>query len=216
MIKSNFNFLVSQNEQDDNINLITYKSTKSLWCYVYIENFSLQVMSGDGYRKRPSVLYEYISGKSIITQLNKNAAKKGFFVSMTPSMAYGLSIDLYSRDKIKEQKIKKKIFKDLNNFSPIVIDESTDGILVEIGGSKKLFGGGKKILNLIRKQLMKYEYSLKIAVAPTPRAASIIGKSQINTNVWNINNLNATVSKIDINYLGLQKKRHKKIFRFRR
>ncbi len=210
MIKSNFNFLVSQNEQDDNINLITYKSTKSLWCYVYIENFSLQVMSGDGYRKRPSVLYEYISGKSIITQLNKNAAKKGFFVSMTPSMAYGLSIDLYSRDKIKEQKIKKKIFKDLNNFSPIVIDESTDGILVEIGGSKKLFGGGKKILNLIRKQLMKYEYSLKIAVAPTPRAASIIGKSQINTNVWNINNLNATVSKIDINYLGLQKKDTKK------
>ena len=80
MIKSNFNLPVSQNEQDANINLITSRLTKSLWCYVYIENFSLQVMSGDGYRNRPSVLYEYINGESIITQLNKNAVKKGFFI----------------------------------------------------------------------------------------------------------------------------------------
>ncbi len=210
MIKSNFNLPVSQNEQDANINLITSKLTKSLWCYVYIENFSLQVMSGDGYQKRPSVLYEYVNGESIITQLNRNAAKKGFFISMTPSMAYGLPIDLYSRDKIQEQKIKKKIFKDLNNFSPIVIDESRDGILVEIGGSIKLFGGGEKIFNLISKRLAKYRYSLKIAIAPTPRAALIIGKSELNTNVWDINNLNATVSEIDLNYLGLQKKDTKK------
>ena len=210
MIKSNFNLPVSRNEQDANINLITSKLPKVLWCYIYIENFSLQVMSGDGYRNRPSVLYEYTNSESIITQLNKKAVKKGFFINMASSMAYGLPIDLYSRDKIKEQKIKKKIFEDLNNFSPIVIDESTDGILVEIGGSTKLFGGGKEIFSLIHKRLTKYGYSFKIAVAPTPRAALIIGKSELNTNVWDISNLNATVSSIDLNYLDLQKKDMKK------
>ena len=125
---------------------------------------------------------------------------------MALSMTHGLSIDSYSRDKMKEQKIKKRFFKDLNNFSPIVINESTDGILVEIGGSIRLFGGREKTLSLIRERFIEYGYSIKTVVAPTPRAASIIAKSGLETNVWDINNLNATISMINLNYLGLQKK----------
>ena len=70
MIKSNFNLSVLQDQQHVDVNLMTPKLIKSLsWCYVYIENFSLQIMSGDGYRKRPSVLYEYINGETIITKV---------------------------------------------------------------------------------------------------------------------------------------------------
>lgn len=210
MIKSNFNLSVLQDQQHVDVDLMTPKLIKSLWCYVYIENFSLQIMSGDGYRKRPSVLYEYINGETIITQLNSNAIKKGLSISMALSMTHGLSIDSYSRDKMKEQKIKKRFFKDLNNFSPIVINESTDGILVEIGGSIRLFGGREKTLSLIRERFIEYGYSIKTVVAPTPRAASIIAKSGLETNVWDINNLNATISMINLNYLGLQKKDMKK------
>ena len=63
-------------------------------------------MSGDGYRKRPSVLYEYINGETIITQLNSNAIKKGLSISMALSLTHGLSVDLYSRDKTKNRKKK--------------------------------------------------------------------------------------------------------------
>ena len=59
MIKSNFKLSVLQDQQHVDVDLMTPKLIKSLWCYVYIENFSLQIMSGDGYRKRPSVLYEF-------------------------------------------------------------------------------------------------------------------------------------------------------------
>jgi len=211
MIKSNLNLSVLQDEQHTDIDLTTSKFIESLWCYVYIENFSLQIMSSDGYQKRPSVLYEHINDETIITQLNSNAMKKGLSIGMALSMTHGLSVDLYSRDKIKEQKIKKIFFKDLNNFSPTVINESIDGILVEIGGSVKLFGGGEKIFSSIRKRLMEYGYSIKIVVAPTPRAASIIAKSGLEVNVWDINNLNATISMIDLNYLGLQKKDMKRL-----
>lgn len=210
MTKSNLNLSVLQDEQYADIDLTPSKLAKSLWCYVYIENFSLQIMSGEGYRKRASVLYEYINGETIITQLNSKAMKKGLSISMALSMTHGLSVDSYSRNKIKEQKIKKRFFKDLNNFSPIVINESIDGILVEIGGSIRLFGGREETLRLIRKRFMEYGYFIKTVVAPTPRAASIIAKSGLETNVWDINNLNATISMIDLNYLGLQKKDMKK------
>ena len=80
-----------------------------------------------------------------------------------------MSIDSYSRDKMKEQKI-KKIFKDLNNFSPIVINESTDGILVEIGGSIS-YSEEEKTLSLIRERFIEYGYSIKTVVAPySPRS----------------------------------------------
>ena len=59
MRKKNFDVAALQNKQNDNINISSAKSVTSLWCYVYIENFSLQVVSGTQYRTKPSILHEY-------------------------------------------------------------------------------------------------------------------------------------------------------------
>ena len=47
---------------------------------------------------------------------------------------------------------------------------------------------------------------MKITVAPTPCAAVIIAKSNLQKNIWDISNLNATVSDIDLRFLGLQER----------
>ena len=206
MMKNSFDTSVlSYTQKTDDITLDS-KLTDSLWCYVHIENFSLQVVTEKNYQKRPSVLYKYANGKIVITQLNTDAAKFGFSINMELSMTHELNVDFYSRDKRKERKVKKKFWKDLNSFSPIIVDESADGILVEIGGSAKLFKGKRNLFNLICRKLKKYKYFMKITVAPTPCAAVIIAKSNLQKNIWDISNLNATVSDIDLRFLGLQER----------
>ena len=111
MMKNNFNTSVLHYTQKTDDITLDSKSTDSLWCYVHMENFFLQVVTEKDYQKRPSVLYKYANGKIVITQLNTDAAKFGFSINMELSMTRELNVDFYSRDKKKERKIKKKFGK---------------------------------------------------------------------------------------------------------
>jgi protein ImuB len=66
-------------------------------------------------------------------------------------------------------------------FTPGVALEFPDGVLLEVSGSLKLFGGLESILERLRRGLAEMGWSSVLAGAPTPRAAfwlALVGKQK--------------------------------------
>jgi len=66
-------------------------------------------------------------------------------------------------------------------FAPGVALEFPDGVLLEVSGSLKLFGGLESLLGRLRRGLAEMGWSSVLAGAPTPRAAfwlALVGKQK--------------------------------------
>ena len=64
-------------------------------------------------------------------------------------------------------------------FSSIVCPHGSNHILIEIGGSKRLFDSYESLLATIETELEKLGYTSQMGIAPTPLAASLLARANI-------------------------------------
>jgi protein ImuB len=110
---------------------------------------------------------------------NPRAATRGARAGMSIAAASALVPDLVyrQRDAAAERAALEQLATWALQFTPGVSLQAPSGLLLEIEGSLKLFGGIKTILGLIRRGAADMGYTLSIAVAPTVAAAWLLARA---------------------------------------
>lgn len=101
------------------------------------------------------------------------AAEAGVVPGMTINSALALLPALHTvpRDERRERALLTGIARLGLSFTPRVSLEPPDGVLLELRGSLRLFGGARAIQRQWQAQLHELGVSADVALAPTPRAA---------------------------------------------
>ncbi len=119
-----------------------------------------------------------IDGGRVIT-CNERAAQRGVLNGMSLAAATALAPELAHRprDPAVETAALEQLAAWALQFTPGVSLQPPSGLLLEIEGSLKLFGGIKAILAMIRSGAAEMGYTLSVACAPTVAAAWLLARA---------------------------------------
>ena len=152
-----------------------------LWIAVCLPHLSLEVHAAD-------TMALAICNSELILQANETARQAGVEAGMRRATGLALcpALRLLPRDLVKEQTALRAVAMWALRFTPNVSlilpqedqPESPMGLLLEVEGSIRLFGGLAPIRRALRRGLAAQGYAAQIATAPVPQAAWIFVQVQ--------------------------------------
>jgi protein ImuB len=152
---------------------------KQLWLHIHLRQFSLDILTCGNSSQRACVLVEGQGARLQVVQANNHATSLGVRVGMPLGAAQILGdLTTLTRNERAEQQALERLCAWSCQFTPIVSAAPPDGLLLEIKGSLKLFGGVDKLLNRVRRGLRDLGYRAAIAIAPTPTAATALARTE--------------------------------------
>lgn len=152
--------------------------SSQLWLHIHLSQFSLDILTRGNPDRRACVLVEGQGTRLQVVSTNNLAARLGVRVGMPLSAARILGdLTVLSRDERAEHQALERLCAWSYQFTPIVSAVAPDGLLLEVKGSLKLFGGIDDLLNRVRRGLRDLGYRAVIAVAPTPAAATTLARA---------------------------------------
>ena len=149
-----------------------------LWLHIQLSQLPLDILTRGSPRRRACVLVEGQGARMQVVLANTHAASLGVRIGM-PLVAAQILGDLtvLPRDERAERQALERLCVWSYQFTPMVSAVPPDGLLLEIKGSLKLFGGVDACLNRVRRGLRDLGYKAMLAVAPTPAAATALARS---------------------------------------
>lgn len=182
-------------------------ANQQLWLHIHLHQFGLDVLTPGNTNKQACVLISG-EGKRLRVELaNKHANHLGVRTGMPLAAAEILGdLTVVSRDERAEQRALERLCAWAYQFTPIVSTVPADGLLLEIKGSLKLFGGVEQLLNRIRRGLRELGYRAALAVAPTPLAATVLARSQEQKIILSEDELTNALSRLPLDALRLEPK----------
>jgi len=149
-----------------------------LWLHIHLVQFSLEILTRGNPGRRACVLVEGQGARVKVALANSHAASLGVRVGMPLGAAQILGdLTVLSRDERVERQALERLCAWSYQFTPLVSAVPPDGLLLEVNGSLKLFGGADELLNHVRRGLRDLGYKSTIAIAPTPAAATVLARS---------------------------------------
>ena len=114
---------------------------------------------------------------------NEPARRKGLHEGMSLGAAYALAPDLWvkQRDHAAETAALAELAGWAGQFTSVVSLAPPQGLLLEVGGSERLFGGEQALMTLVSEGLTALNYTSGIAIAPTPLAAWLLSRMNMGT-----------------------------------
>ncbi|HEX6733214.1 MAG TPA: DNA polymerase Y family protein [Azonexus sp.] len=143
-----------------------------LWLALYFPLFALEALP---LRQSPSA----VVGCGRILAGDPGAAAAGIMPGQKLSTALGLAPELrvFERDPAREAAALTALACAAGRFTPSVSLAPPDGLLLEIGGCLRLFGGVEAIVDAVRTACGEQGWSTDWAVAPTPLAARWLARA---------------------------------------
>ena len=122
----------------------------------------------------PVAVVDLERGAKIVRDCDAVAAAAGVTPGMALNSALALlpALQVRARDRTRERALLESVAALAIGFSPRVSIEPPDGVLLEVRGSLKLFGGARRLCALLREQLEAHGLGPSIALTPTPLAAA--------------------------------------------
>lgn len=150
-----------------------------LWLHIHLLQFSLDILTCGNPSQHACVLVEGRGARLKVVLANNHAISLGVRIGMPLGAAQILGdLTVLSRNERAEQQTLERLCAWACQFTPTVSAAPPDGILLEIKGSLKLFGGVDALLTRVRRGLRELGYKAVIAIAPTPTAASALARSE--------------------------------------
>jgi protein ImuB len=144
---------------------------RQLWLAVRLTALPLVALPRDA--EGPWAVVAEEGATRLLVAVNAAAAKFGLAagqkLSATRALAPGLEIA--ARDPLLEARHLERLARWATSLTPVVSLEPPDGLLLEVQGSRKLFGGTQALLQRAAAELEARRESFMLAAAPTPRAA---------------------------------------------
>ncbi|MEJ2479843.1 MAG: DNA polymerase Y family protein, partial [Acidihalobacter sp.] len=152
-----------------------------LWLCLHAPQLPLEVFSRSrpSDDRRPWAVVAGQGSRQIVFACDAHAFEAGIRPGMTTASALALagSLRVLERDENAEREALESLAAWALQFSSTISIEPPDALLLEIGGSLRLFGGLETLLPHIRRLAVELGYRTAAGVAPTPLGAWIMARS---------------------------------------
>jgi protein ImuB len=153
-------------------------SQSPLWLHVHFPQLALEVLTRGVTSTRACVLARGEGKRLMVWKTNACAAILGVKPGMPVVAAHALGqFTVLERNARAEQSALMQLGQWAMQFSSQVSLVPEDGLLIEIGGSLKLFQGLDNLLRRLRSGLKGLGYRVQYAVAPMPLAATALARA---------------------------------------
>ncbi|TMH55362.1 MAG: DNA polymerase Y family protein, partial [Betaproteobacteria bacterium] len=140
-----------------------------MWIAIRLPQLPLEIFLRGSSTPEPFAVEE----RHCVFACDRKAFARGVRAGMaaTAALALAPALRVAPRDPATETEALLGVAGWAAQFTPGVALEFPDGVLLEISGSLKLFGGLESLLERLRQGLAEMGWSSVLAGAPTPRAA---------------------------------------------
>ncbi len=120
-----------------------------------------------------SVVVDVEDGGKVVCACDGEAAAAGIVHGMALNSALALlpGLSVLARDISRERALLEVVATCAGDFTPRVALEPPDGVLLEVRGSLRLFGGVRRLVARVRERLQSAGIEPQLAIAPAPLAA---------------------------------------------
>lgn len=177
---------------------------KALWLCVHFPHLALEVFARGDTHERPLVVSIGAGTRECVLACNRAAEAGGVRPGMTVSAAYALIADLQvrARNEPAERKALTRVAAWAGQFTTTV-NVALDDLVLEVGRSRRLFGGLEALLARLRRGTAALGYSARLAVAPTPLAATWLARAGVAAPITHGRELRSRLASLPIEVLTL-------------
>jgi len=147
------------------------------WLAIHLPRLPLESLAVE--QDSPLAVSEYRTGRQRVIACNGTAASLGVEIGMSPVAARALSevLSILPREPERERQALEGVAVWGSRFTSHVVLASPDGLLLELAGSRRLFGGFRALLPPLQRGLGELGYGFRMALAPTPEGALLLARS---------------------------------------
>lgn len=154
------------------------QAAQSLWAGVYCPDLALNALGQLLLEDGPLAVHEQVCGQARIVQASQLALTQGIYPGQRLSAALAIAPQLQShaRNRRAEQQLLEQIALIGYGFSHQVALVPPDGIVLEVGGSRRLRGGIAPLLDALTERLSRMGLEAYCGLAPVPAAARLLAR----------------------------------------
>ena len=190
-------------------NEIQEHHSDTLWLAIHLPLLPLEVFAL-GPITTPTVVYETSQRPYSIVAVDNHAQRNGIMTGMSLSVAHARLTGLraFIRNHQAEQQALVKLATQAIYWSPNVVVHSS-GLLLEIAGSLRLYGGLNPLLAEIKSWINRQYSCVHLAITPTPSSAMLCARHSSSVLIINKTRLVASISQIPVDLLELNQHQQK-------
>ena len=176
------------------------------WLAIHFPLLALESLASEE-AGAPLAITELQGSRKRILMCNKAAAALGIAPGMRPGAARALSsgVHLLPRDERRELTALEAVADWSGCFTSQVSLDPPSGILLELAGSLRLFGGVYPLLSRLGIGLEELEYSTQRCLAPTPGGAMLLAREGRETLVRDRRMLRRMLAAVSLQWLPLER-----------
>ena len=178
---------------------------EKLWLCAHLPQFPLDILTRGSAERHACVLAGGRGRRQRVVLANSRAAALGVRVGMPLGAVRVLGdLKVFSRDEHAEKRALEQLCAWAYQFTSVVSHVTPDGLLLEIGGSLKLFGGIDTLSQRLGLGLKKLGYRGYLAAAPTPLAATVLARAKKQTVVTSKRDLVGHLSDLPLDVMRFE------------
>ena len=174
-----------------------------LWLCIYLPHLPLEALDDEA-MSVPCAVFEEQQGIRKVLLANRAAAAAGIGPGLSANAALALlpELSLAERDLAREEQALQALAGWAERFTSFVSIEQPAVLLLELGGSLRLFGGLQDLRQKIAVGLEMQGFAAAMAIAPTPLATVWLAKAGRRVCILDRANLTGALSCLPIHCLG--------------
>lgn len=151
-----------------------------LWLALYLPELPLQLAQRACRETRPSVVADGPATRPVVRCANPAAREHGVTPDMPVAAARALAgrLIVLARDEAAEAQALHNLGGWAYQFTPGVVLQPNEGLLLEVGSTLQLHRGLRSLLARIRRGMAELGYHAEPGVAPTPLAAWLLAQAR--------------------------------------
>ncbi len=173
-----------------------------LWLSIHLPLLPLEVFSPT---EAPLAVCAGPDNSRRVHACNPAAADCGVQPGQSLNSALALCHELITRprDAAAEEQALFGLAVWAQQFSPAIHLPLSEGLLLEIGGSLRLFGGAEPLVERVHDDLVELGYSARLAAAPTPLGSWLLARNEVGQIVTGREALHAALNQLPLSGLEL-------------
>jgi protein ImuB len=177
-----------------------------LWLCLFLPRLPLEIYTrGDPAHEPLAILNGGLGGRRTLTACNARAWSLGVRPGMSCAAAYALlpGLRVLPRDEPEERAALERVAAWAGQFTSLVSLAAPCSVLLEVGGSLRLFGGSEMLLRRIEEGLRSLGYEASLALAPTPLGACLAARSDVERCISDLYELRRELAAVPLSFLQL-------------
>jgi protein ImuB len=175
-----------------------------LWLALHFASLPLEIMTRGIRASGPLAIASSSAADAEIVACNPEAERLGIRAGMAATAAWTLasSLRVLPRDAAAERAALEGIAAWALQFTPAVSLAAPDEVLLEVGGSCRLFGGFSRLWADVERKLAALGYTALVAAAPTPLAAQWFARVGFSARIRHDDALLLALERLPVDVLG--------------